>query len=158
MLFWMTAAAALLGDVVSKMLAARLLGQGKWSLWPLAECYLTRNTGMAFGMLAGKLAANVLLPLAAMTCGWMLMRKYRLTRFTSIACGLIVGGFVGNFGQRLLQGYVLDMIFLPWLPWFVCNVADICICFGVALLAGSLLWRPADWMEKEECTHAKDGE
>jgi len=39
------------------------------------------------------------------------------------------------------------MIYFPFLPWFVCNVADIAICAGVALLAGSLLFRPQDWKE-----------
>lgn len=81
------------------------------------------------------------------------MRHYRMTPFTRTACGLILGGFLGNFIQRLISGYVLDMIYFPWLPFFVCNVADICICFGVALLAFSLLLRPQDW---EEVTNAEN--
>jgi len=81
-----------------------------------------------------------------------MMRRYRITRFTAVACGLVMGGFIGNFGERILHGYVLDMIYFPWLPWFVCNAADIFICFGVALLAFSLLMRPQDWQEKSEVT------
>ena len=147
------ALAALALDVLTKLLAALLLQQSTLSLWPVAQFYVTHNTGMAFGMLADNAAANMLLPLAVILCGWLMMRRYRLTAFTAAACGLVLGGFAGNFGQRLLQGYVLDMIFLPWLPWFVCIVADICICFGVALLAFSLIARPQDWEEKQ---HAKD--
>ena len=59
----------------------------------------------------------------------------------------VLGGFLGNFLERLWHGWVLDMIYFPFLPWFVCNVADIAICAGVALLAGSLLFRPQDWKE-----------
>lgn len=59
----------------------------------------------------------------------------------------MLGGFLGNFLERLWHGWVLDMIYFPFLPWFVCNVADIAICAGVALLAGSLLFRPQDWKE-----------
>ena len=70
-----------------------------------------------------------------------------LTPFTQTACGLVLGGFLGNFLERLWHGWVLDMIYFPFLPWFVCNVADIAICTGVALLAASLLFRPQDWKE-----------
>ena len=142
------ALAALILDIVSKLLAAGLLQEKTIRMGWLAEFTLTRNTGMAFGMLADSRLANLLLPLTVILCGWLLMRRYRATSFTRIAAGLVLGGFAGNFGERLLHGYVTDMLYFPWLPWFVCNVADICICFGVALLAFSLLLRPQDWEEK----------
>ena len=112
-----------------------------------AQTWLTRNDGMALGLFAGNRAAGMLLPLAVIFCGWLLLRRYRLTPFTQTACGLVLGGFLGNFLERLWHGWVLDMIYFPFLPWFVCNVADIAICAGVALLAGSLLFRPQDWKE-----------
>ena len=34
-----------------------------------------------------------------------------------LTCGLVLGGFLGNFLQRLYQGWVLDMIYFPFLPW-----------------------------------------
>ena len=148
MLFWLIALAALALDAASKALAARFLQTGTVRLGWFAELYLTRNTGMALGILADNAVAAIILPVTAIACGWLLMRHYRITRYTAAACGLIAGGFVGNFGERLLHGYVLDMIYFPWLPWFVCNVADICICFGVAALAFSLLFRAQDWQEK----------
>lgn len=143
-----TALGALILDIASKLLASGLLGEKTFSLGWLAEFRLTHNTGMAFGMLADSRLANILLPLTVILCGWLLMRRYRQTAFTRIAAGLVLGGFVGNFGERLLHGFVTDMLYFPWLPWFVCNVADICICFGVVLLAFSLLMRPQDWEEK----------
>ena len=143
-----TALGALILDIVSKWLAAGMLNDTVVRLGGLVEFRLTHNTGMAFGMLAGSKLANLLLPLTVILCGWLLMRRYRATAFTRIAAGLVLGGFVGNFGERLLHGYVTDMLYFPWLPWFVCNVADIGICFGVALLAFSLLARPQDWEEK----------
>ena len=143
-----TALLSLAADLGSKALAAWGLADRPMRLGWLVELELTRNTGMAFGMMAGNIAANILLPLAVMIAGYGLMRRYQSTAFTRVACGLILGGFTGNFAQRVFQGYVLDMIYFPWLPFFVCNVADICICFGVALLAFSLLMRPQDWEEK----------
>ncbi len=151
--FGVVALASLALDVASKACAAYFLQDGTIRLGWLVTLSCTQNTGMAFGMLSDQPVAGVLLPLAVILSGWLMIRRYQTTAFTRTACGLIVGGFVGNFGQRLLQGYVLDMLYFPWLPWFVCNVADICICFGVALLAFSLLCRPDDWKEK---TDAKD--
>jgi len=151
-LLWSVLAGALALDGGTKLLAARFLENRTLRLGWLAELRLTRNTGMAFGMLADQALAGILLPLAVIVCGWFLMRRYRMTAFTHIACGLVLGGFTGNFAERLWHGYVLDMIYFPWLPWFVCNVADICICFGVAMLAFSLLLRPQDWEEKVEGT------
>ena len=127
--------AALALDAGTKWLASELLAGRTVALGWLVELRLTRNDGMALGLFAGNRAAG------------MLLRRYRLTPFTQTACGLVLGGFLGNFLERLWHGWVLDMIYFPFLPWFVCNVADIAICAGVALLAGSLLFRPQDWKE-----------
>jgi len=152
MLFWSIALLALAVDAGSKLLAASLLKEQTFSIGRLVHFYLTRNTGMALGIFSGNALAGFVLPLLAILFGWLMMRRYRITRFTAVACGLVMGGFIGNFGERILHGYVLDMIYFPWLPWFVCNAADIFICFGVALLAFSLLMRPQDWQEKSEVT------
>ena len=134
MLFWIVAVLALAVDALSKLLAGSLLQESTFRLGWLMELRLTYNTGMAFGMLANQALAGIVLPLAAILCGWLMMRKYRITRFTAVACGLVLGGFAGNFAERLLFGFVRDMIYFPWMPWFVCNVADICICVGCGLM------------------------
>lgn len=148
MLFWIIALLAFALDAGSKVLAELFLQDRIMAFGWLLELRMTQNTGMALGILSDQALAGIVLPLAAILCGWLLMRRYHITRFTAIACGLVAGGFVGNFAERLWFGYVRDMIYFPWLPWFVCNVADICICFGVAALAFSLLLRPQDWQEK----------
>ncbi len=155
---WGMALAALVLDVGAKMAASRWLGDTAIRIGWVMELRCTYNTGMALGIFADHAAAGLLLPLAVVLCGGWLMRRYRPTRFTRIACGLVLGGFAGNYGERLLFHRVLDMIYFPFLPWFVCNIADICICVGVALLACSLLFRPQDWVEKngEDAEDAKD--
>ena len=156
MLFWIIALAAVAADGASKLTASALLQESTVKWGSLIHFRLTHNTGMALGILKDHAIAGIVLPLTAIVCGWLMMRRYRITRYTDIACGMIVGGFVGNFGERLIRGAVLDMIYFPWLPWFVCNVADIFICFGVAMLAFSLLFRADDWQEKEGINNAKD--
>ena len=147
-------AATLALDAATKALSSALLAGREVKLGRLVELKLTRNDGMALGLFSGNQAAGVLLPVAVILCGWLLMRRYRTTAFTQTACGLVLGGFLGNFLQRLYQGWVLDMIYFPFLPWFVCNVADIAICAGVTLMAASLLFRPQDWKEAKD--DAKD--
>ena len=154
-ILWITTLAALASDMISKWLSAQYLS-GFVRIGSLLHLRKTHNTGMALGMFSRNAAASLLLPLAAIFCGWQLMRRYHGTRFTRAASGLILGGFMGNYGQRLLLGYVLDMVYFPWMPWFVCNVADICICFGVAMLAFSLLFRPQDWQEKRSTEDAQN--
>lgn len=150
----LVAALVLLGDVATKVLAARCLGEKIVRLGALVELRCMRNPGMALGIFSDQRALALLLPVLTMLCAVWLIRRYRLTAYTSTCWGLVVGGSAGNFLQRTLSGYVLDMIFFPWLPWFVCNVADICICFGVALLAVSVLARPGDWEEKRRTKDA----
>ncbi|MEG2317047.1 MAG: signal peptidase II [Clostridia bacterium] len=153
-LILLMAAGVMLVDALSKAWASVLLAQFErvTVLNGLLELRLTHNSGMALGILAGNQVAIILMPLAVITCGAWLLHRYRLTGFTRVACGLVLGGFLGNFLERVMHGYVVDMVFFPFMPWFVCNLADIAICVGVALFGISLLARPQDWREK----HAKD--
>lgn len=153
------AALVLALDTGTKLLAALRLNGRVMTVAPgILELRLSRNTGMALGLFSGNWLAGILLPLAVIAAGWLLLRRYQPTKFVRGAAGLILGGFLGNFGERLLTGDVVDMIFFPWLPWFVCNVADVAICFGVAMLVVSTLFRPEDWREKLENDTAHGGE
>ena len=145
-IFWI--AAAVFGiDVLTKWGTTVFLADQSIRLWKLVELKLTKNTGMALGLFANQQILGLILPPVVILLSYFLMRKYKSTAFTRTSYGLILGGFLGNFLERLVHGYVTDMIFLPWMPWFVCNAADIAICAGVFLLAISLLFRPKDWQE-----------
>ena len=156
MAFWITVVITLVLDRAGKLLTLAYLAQGSQVVvWArVLEWRLIYNRGMAFGFLSGFAWAGMLLPLAAVTVGWLLIRRYRLTRFMRLVTGLVIGGFLGNYLDRLLTGQVVDMIYLPWMPWFICNVADIAICAGAVLLGVSLLFRPQDWeLKSEENAH-----
>lgn len=143
------AALTLALDIAAKLWATAELQFDLVRLGWVLELRLTHNDGMALGIFSGNRLAGLLLPLAVIACGWLLLRRYKPTAFTRVACGLVLGGFAGNYGERLINGYVTDMIHFPFMPWFVCNVADIAICAGVAMLAISLLLRPQDWREDD---------
>jgi signal peptidase II len=61
---------------------------------------------------------------------------------TSMAYGLIIGGAVGNLVDRLLHGAVVDFISFhaAGYYWYVFNIADIWITFGVGLLIIDILF------------------
>jgi len=95
-----------------------------------------QNTGAAWGIFAGGhywLAALSLVVLAALV---VFHRSFfsgsPVDRF---AFGLIIGGIVGNFIDRVRLNYVVDFLDFYWqgyhFPAF--NVADSAICCGVAL-------------------------
>jgi len=141
-------------DRAAKTWANNLLAQtDSMTILPgFLEFNYTVNRGMALGFLSDQWLPNVILPLAAVMIWLLAGRRYEATRYKRIATALMLGGFTGNFADRLFFGHVVDMIFFPWLPWFVCNLADIAICAGVAMLVISLLSRPQDWRDK----HGKD--
>ncbi len=152
--FWGILAAVVALDRGTKLWAAMGLQGGKAivAIPGLLEWRYTLNHGMALGLFSGNWVANLLLPVLAVAAWLLVGRRYEPAPLKRVASALLLGGFVGNFVDRLWYGYVVDMVFFPWLPWFVCNVADIAICAGVVMLAVSLLLRPQDWREK----HAKD--
>jgi signal peptidase II len=70
------------------------------------------------------------------------IKDLRLTQ----AIGLIIGGAVGNVIDRIAYGKVADFFHLHAFgySWYVFNVADTAIVFGVILMAVDLLlveWR-----------------
>ena len=55
----------------------------------------------------------------------------------AVALGLILGGALGNIGDRLRLGYVVDFLdlhFGAWRPFLIFNTADCAISMGVAVL------------------------
>ena len=148
--FWSLAALAVVLDRVTKLAAqhAMEIGRHVVVLRGVLELRYTHNTGMALGFLSGNVAAGIVLPVAAVLIGVLVLRKYTLSRLVLAAAGLVLGGFFGNFIDRVIFGFVVDMIYFPWLPFFICNVADICITAGAVLIGISLLFRSKDWQEK----------
>lgn len=107
--------------------------------------YVT-NSGAAFGLLPGAGSFIALGAIAAVAL--ILLVVYRLPgRLEAVAMGLVLGGAVGNLGDRLfrgpglLDGKVVDFVDFAHFPAF--NVADsaITVGAGLALLAAFVLSR-----------------
>ena len=94
------------------------------------------NTGAAFGIFQDKtflLAAFSVFVIILISV--YLIKNYKSLNFLgTIAWGLVLGGTVGNFADRMSVGYVLDFIRLDFVNFPIFNIADLCINTGAALL------------------------
>ncbi|WP_407528691.1 signal peptidase II [Methylobacterium oryzisoli] len=114
-------------------------------LAPFAQLVVVWNRGVSYGLLQqdgdlGRwlLVAVSVLASAALTV-WMARAA---TRLVAVSLGLIVGGAVGNAIDRVAYGAVFDFVHLHavgW-SWYVFNVADAAIVFGVVGLLYDGLW------------------
>lgn len=100
----------------------------------------TQNTGMAFGWLSGNpllLAAVTVLVLLAL---FLYLKKQKVTGFEALGLGLLIGGALGNLFDRIVYGYVIDMLEPLFMNLFVFNVADAGITVGASILMICLLF------------------
>ena len=137
-------------DLFTKFLATKaLLVDGLYCQKTVIEGFFyftyTRNTGGAWSMFSGNMWFFILI-----TCLALVIFIYFLSDFNikerpwySIGFAMMLGGTLGNFYERLVNGYVTDfldfIIFNYDYPIF--NVADICLVIGVILLIIQLVFR-----------------
>ena len=94
------------------------------------------NKGAAFSMLQGWGLALACLALVAIALIFFCRKTLQLKRpVFQWTFGLLVGGILGNFIDRVRLGHVTDFIdvHLPGYRWPAFNVADSAICVGVVL-------------------------
>lgn len=104
----------------------------------LVQFTYTRNSGIAFGLFAGRNYPFFLFSIVAAVAVFVLFSRHpRLSLARQLSLALILGGALGNFIDRARWGEVVDFILLSWRQWSfpVFNVADMCVTFGVALFA-----------------------
>jgi signal peptidase II len=95
---------------------------------------LTYNSGGAFGLLQGLPGVFLAATLAIVSLILLWTRKVE-QRSWIVSLGLVVGGGLGNVGDRVfrdLDGRVVDFVDLH--VWPVFNVADAAIVTGVVLM------------------------
>jgi signal peptidase II len=142
----LTVAAVVLAlDVVTKVLAVRLLtpGQPVPIIGDTVTWTLVRNSGAAFSMATGY---TWLLTLIAtfVVIGIIWMGRRLLSPWWAVGLGMILGGAMGNLVDRFfrspgpLRGHVVDFLSIGWWPVF--NVADPSVVGGAALLVALSLF------------------
>jgi len=88
------------------------------------------NTGMAFGLFQGGrwfFVIFTILALGAIGYFYATLPKGRLHTFTRVMLAMLIAGALGNFIDRVRQGYVVDFFFFNLINFPIFNVADIFI-------------------------------
>ena len=110
---------------------------------------LVTNRGALFGLLhdlADPYRSTLFTAVPLLAIALMFVFQYRTTIHdlaTQSGLALILGGALGNLVDRIRLGYVIDFldVFVGEHHWPAFNVADSCICVGVACLVFDLLAR-----------------
>ncbi|MCD8300834.1 MAG: signal peptidase II, partial [Clostridiales bacterium] len=101
------------------------------------ELYYLENHGAAFGILQGRRGAFILITVVVLVLAAYIYARlpfnsgYRLLRILIV---FIASGAVGNFIDRVRQGYVVDFFYIKLINFPVFNVADIYVTVCVILL------------------------
>jgi len=99
-----------------------------------------RNFGSAFGLMnqGRPTALNTWFFAVASVLGLFLLlylvyHEYSAHKFAIVCLGLLMGGVLGNQGERFLHGYVTDFldIYVNTQHWPAFNVADSAITIGI---------------------------
>ncbi|OBZ19088.1 signal peptidase II [Bacillus sp. FJAT-27264] len=139
MVYYLIALIAFLIDQATKYVIATRLELGE-QIPVIGNFFLItshRNRGAAFGILEGQQWFFILVTIVVVAGIVWYLNKVKATRkLLPTALGLVLGGAVGNFLDRMLNGEVVDFLQFNFgsytFPIF--NVADSCIVIGVALI------------------------
>lgn len=118
-------------DQTSKILVTNLFSETVGSEYLKIE--ITNNTGLAFGFNDGNAKNAVIMVFVfVLIIRFIKEQLERIDKKTAISLGLVLGGGISNFLDRLFRGGVLDFIKIYKFPIF--NIADVIVIIGWILL------------------------
>lgn len=100
------------------------------------------NTGAAFGILKNATFFLIFFSMIVIfsIAVYLIKTGKYLSFFEKIAWGLVLGGTLGNFVDRITLKYVLDFISIDFVNFPIFNIADLSINIGVMLLLIHILF------------------
>ena len=106
-------------------------------LW-LEEAF---NTGASFGMFKNGTLFFIIFstPLIALMIWMLISKKPEITHFLKICVGVLLGGTLGNYFDRIFLGGVRDFIYFKSIDFAIFNMADVAITVGTIMIAIYLL-------------------
>ena len=148
-----SAVAALVLDQATKLLLLYTFGFRAMApgqsvpVLPFFNLVMVWNRGVSYGLFPAHTGwGTALLALfsvaAVVGLGWWLWNTKRIP--LAVGLGLVIGGAIGNLVDRLVYGKVADFFhfYVHGYDWYVFNIADCAITFGVAALLYDALLRP----------------
>lgn len=128
-------------DQLTKSMAIKYLKStnGKVIIEDFFQFHYVENYGAAFGILQNKKIFFIIvtLTIVSLICVFLIRYSKNINVFLKIALGLLLGGAIGNFIDRIRLGYVVDFISVRLIRKYdfpVFNVADIAIVIATGIL------------------------
>lgn len=146
----------ILDQVVKYLVVQHIPLGGIVPVWPgVIHLTYVKNTGMSFSLLEGQRWFFVVMTVVILVVLVLaVQRKWVRHPLGLWALAAIAGGAVGNFIDRLLLGYVIDMFEVEFMRFAVFNVADsFLVCGAIALVVYALFFDRT----KEAKGHDSDG-
>ncbi|MBW3495316.1 lipoprotein signal peptidase LspA [Bacillus sp. FDAARGOS_1420] len=139
MIYYVIALFVIAIDQISKWLIVKNMELG--TSIPIIDnvLYITshRNRGAAWGILENKMWFFYIITVIFVGFIVFYMKKYAKTdKLLGISLGLILGGAIGNFIDRVFRQEVVDFIhvYIFSYNYPVFNIADSALCIGVVLI------------------------
>ena len=111
------------------------LGEMKGWIPGLVSLTYLQNSGAAFSMLENQQGFFTIVTVLVLAgASWYLYKNLKGSFWLLSSLVLIIAGGIGNFIDRLMQGYVVDMFHLDFMNFAIFNVADAYLSVGVVLL------------------------
>lgn len=111
-----------------------ILGGSKQLIPGIIELTNLRNSGAAWSIFEGQQTFFTIITIVAIIVIGYFIWQYRKNIPMLIGLSLIMAGTIGNFIDRLRQGYVVDMFETTFINFPIFNLADMCLTLGVIWL------------------------
>ena len=116
------------------------LGEVKPFIPKIVSLTYLRNTGAAFSILENQQWLFAVITLEVIGAAiWYLSKHIKGSVWLLSALCLIIAGGIGNFIDRMRQGFVVDMFQLDFINFAIFNVADSYLTIGVLVLIVMML-------------------
>lgn len=117
------------------------VGETKTVIPGVLSFFYLRNDGAAGNILSGQMWLFYLITVVAVgvVIYYLYNPKYRNALFDT-GLGLVLGGIIGNFIDRIRFHYVVDMFQLDFIKFNIFNIADSAITVGIILVFIYLLF------------------
>ena len=111
------------------------LGEVKGFIPSIMSLTYLQNTGAAFSILENQQWLFTIFTLLVIGGAiWYLIKNIKGSFWLISGWTLIIAGGLGNFIDRLRQGFVVDMFQVDFINFAVFNVADTYLTFGVLIM------------------------
>ena len=135
-------AALIVLDQLVKAYVVQNIALGEIKSWipNLVSLTYLQNRGAAFSMLQDQQWFFAVITLVVMAGAIWYLHKHIVDSFWIVfGLVLIIAGGLGNFIDRISQGFVVDMFHLDFINFAIFNVADSYLTVGVVVLLLAML-------------------